>query len=71
MVGQRSDAARAAIISNAVKFKDRWGIGPMTGWLDTFAALGLLTFENSTLVRLRSPTSDEIEAARQAEDVRF
>ncbi|MEK8072518.1 glycosyltransferase family 2 protein [Rhodococcoides navarretei] len=44
------------IVANARTFFDRWGRWPMIGWLDAFAARGLVEFDGSELRRSR-PTS--------------
>lgn len=59
------------IIRNACVFYDIWSVWPMTGWLDQFAALGLIEWTPSRLIRRRNPTAAEIYQARQPETVMF
>lgn len=35
------------IVRNANRFRDRWGFWPMTGWLDAFAARGLVELDGA------------------------
>lgn len=55
----------ADIVANARRFHARHGVWPMDGWLDAFAALGLIESgrEGALTVR-RAPTPAEIEDAR-------
>lgn len=53
------------ILRNAASFHAKWGIWPMTGWLDAFAAMGLVRRDPEGLSRLRAPTAAEIETARK------
>jgi GT2 family glycosyltransferase len=39
----------ADIVANARRFHDKWGIWPMTGWLEAFAAQGLVTWDGPDL----------------------
>lgn len=59
------------IVSNAQRFHDRWGIWPMDGWLNQFAAMGLVAFDESKLELLRQPTASEMQAATQPTSVYF
>lgn len=59
------------ILANAETFHRSWGIWPMTGWLAAFERLGLMRLEDERLIRLRSPTAAEIEAARKRPDAPF
>ena len=59
------------ILNNAETFRSMWGDWPMVGWLNAFERLGLLRIEPDRLHRLRSPTSQEILAARQPIDKPF
>lgn len=59
------------ILANARRFRDKWDVWPMEGWLNAFAARGLIAFEGATLVRIRWPTPGEIEGARRPPNVRF
>ncbi|WP_458094378.1 glycosyltransferase family 2 protein [Roseomonas sp. WA12] len=53
------------IVANAQRFRARHGFWPMDGWLDAFAAMGLIApfHDAGTLTVLRHPTPAEIEAA--------
>lgn len=55
----------AAIIQNSERFWHRHGFWPMQGWLDAFAAIGLIELPTMSgrLRILRSPTATEIGAA--------
>ncbi|WP_460702238.1 glycosyltransferase family 2 protein [Luteococcus sediminum] len=55
----------ASIVTNARRFHQRWGRWPMVGWLDAFAARGLLRIDGDELVVLREPTADEVAATHQ------
>lgn len=59
------------ILANAETFHRIWGTWPMTGWLTAFENLGLTRLENEQLIRLRSPTATEVEAARKASNAPF
>ncbi len=51
------------IVRNAALFRSRWGFWPMAGWLDAFAALGLIERDPQTIRVLRDPTGAEIAMA--------
>ena len=55
------------IVSNARRFKEKWGVWPMEGWLSEFAAMGLVAWEQTgeKLSLLRRPTREEVEAHRR------
>jgi glycosyltransferase involved in cell wall biosynthesis len=57
------------IIRNATLFHHKWQAWPMTGWLDRFAQLGLVTWHDDAVRILRQPTAAEIAGARR--DGRF
>ena len=59
------------IVRNANRFFARWGAWPMDGWLNEFAALGVVTFGEGELRQLRDPTAAEIKAATQPSSVYF
>ncbi len=61
----------ADIVRNANRFHARWGVWPMDGWLNEFAALGLVAFGDGELRHLRDPTAAEIKAATQPQSVYF
>lgn len=52
------------IVRNAGTFERRWGFLPMRGWLDAFAARGLITIQANRITIHRTPSADEIAAAR-------
>lgn len=55
----------ADIVRNAARFRERHGLWPMDGWLDAFAARGLIGSDwRDGLTVLRQPTPDEIAATR-------
>lgn len=55
----------ADILRNATRFQARHGLWPMDGWLDAFAARGLIGADwRSGPTILRQPTPDEIAATR-------
>ncbi|WP_436717806.1 galactosyltransferase-related protein [Roseiconus lacunae] len=51
------------VVSNARRFRQKWGVWPMESWLSAFANEGLVRFDpiNDQLELLRKPTSDQIE----------
>ena len=62
----------ADIIRNATLFRQRHGLWPMEGWLDAFAAAGLIDPDRSGgLCVLREPSPAEIAAARLPDDLPF
>ena len=61
----------ADIVHNARRFHARHGFWPMRGWLDAFAALGLVAFDGARLSLLRQPTEAEIAAHRVPADRTF
>ncbi len=52
------------ILRNAALFQRRWGRWPMQGWLDDFAAMGLVRWRDGIPVRVR--TVDDTDLARTA-----
>ena len=50
----------ADIVENANRFHGKWGIWPMTGWLEQFAQLGLIAWQSDEVRILRRPSTDEI-----------
>ncbi|WBO21524.1 glycosyltransferase family 2 protein [Sphingomonas abietis] len=56
----------ADIVRNATIFHARWGRWPMEGWLDAFAAMGLVRWTDQELVLRRPPTQDEHDATRSS-----
>lgn len=61
----------ADIVRNANRFHKRWGFWPMQGWLDQFAELGVVAFEDRELRQIREPTPAEREAAIQPPSAYF
>lgn len=59
------------ILRNAAVFQRKWGVWPMTGWLQAFEAMGLIRCEAEQIVRLRSPRPEEIGLARRQDPARF
>ncbi|MEG3175579.1 glycosyltransferase [Sphingomonas sp. RB3P16] len=55
----------ADILRNAAQFRRIWGFWPMRGWLDAFAARGLIAMTDAELRVLRHPTQDDLLAAEQ------
>ena len=55
-----------AIVRNAKRFREKWGVWPMESWLSSFAALDLVSFdaELDQLEVVREPTAEEIEEAK-------
>ncbi|MDA8745784.1 galactosyltransferase-related protein [Rubripirellula amarantea] len=53
------------IISNAKRFRAKWGEWPMSSWLESFQTFGLVSFDPSQdrLEALRDPSEKEIEQA--------
>ena len=54
------------ILINAETFRQRWGVWPMTGWLEKFAELGLIVWTptSSTIRIRRRPSLAEVENSR-------
>jgi len=62
----------ADIATNAWRFRQRHGFWPMDGWLDAFAALGLIAPPgDGPIALLRAPTGAELAAARRPEGAPF
>lgn len=59
------------ILRNASLFHRKWGVWPMTGWLNAFEGLGLIRREADKVTRVRSPKPDEIEAAKRDDATSF
>lgn len=59
------------IVRNANRFHRRWGVWPMTGWLQQFEKMGLVAFASDDLQLIRYPTSAEMNAATQPPSVYF
>jgi GT2 family glycosyltransferase len=51
------------IVANADRFRRKWGVWPMGGWLEQFAQLGLIEWEAESVHVLRYPRDDELGAA--------
>jgi GT2 family glycosyltransferase len=51
------------IVANARRFRDKRGFWPMAGWLEQFAALGLVAWQDDALSILRQPTQCERDRA--------
>jgi glycosyltransferase involved in cell wall biosynthesis len=54
------------IVRNARRFHAKWGMWPMRGWLDAFAARGLICLGADEVQIIRLPTADEVLAAALA-----
>ncbi|EMI15780.1 sugar transferase [Rhodopirellula maiorica SM1] len=54
-----------AIVRNAIRFQNKWGVWPMESWLNAFADRGLIRFnpDANKLVILRNPTAEEIRSS--------
>lgn len=61
----------ADIVRNALRFHARHGVWPMRGWLEAFAAIGVVTFDGTELSLRRLPTDAEISAYRVPPDRPF
>jgi hypothetical protein len=62
----------ADIVRNAARFRERHGLWPMDGWLDAFAARGLINAGwRDDLQVLRQPGADEIAMTRVPADRPF
>lgn len=60
-----------AIVANATRFHERWGLWPMEGWLKRFADQGFLSLGEERLHVVRKPEPSEVEAAKQPRQTRF
>ena len=57
------------IVGNARRFRGRHGVWPMEGWLDAFAAMGLIAADReSGLHVVRQPSAAEIASSRLPDD---
>lgn len=56
-----------AILKNAERYKEKWGRYAMYAWLQKFAAMGLITIEDTSLTVLRQPTKEEMNAQLSTE----
>lgn len=54
----------SATIDNASRFRAKWGVWPMEGWLSQFERLGLIERSHDTVRVLRAPTTEEIDRCR-------
>jgi GT2 family glycosyltransferase len=52
------------IVANANHFYRKWGIWPMSGWLEQFSQLGLIRWQSDKVHMVRRPSADEIASAR-------
>lgn len=52
-------------LTNAQRYRKKWGVWPIEGWLEQFEALGLIEWNEAALRIIREPTPDEIENHRQ------
>jgi GT2 family glycosyltransferase len=57
-----------SIVANARRFRAKWGIWPMEGWLTAFEQLGLVRWDSAgdDVEVVRDPTPEEVAAARKA-----
>ncbi len=53
-----------ATIANAQRYREKWGVWPMGGWLAQFADLGLITWSDESIEILRDPSPSEVEKHR-------
>lgn len=53
----------ADIVRNARRFREKWGVWPMEGWLADYTALGLITLDDDGLSVLRTPDQSELARA--------
>lgn len=53
------------IVANANRFHRKWGIWPMSGWLEQFKQLGLIEWQSENVWALRHPNHQEIDNARR------
>lgn len=53
-----------ATIANAQRYRAKWGVWAMEGWLAQFESLGLITWDDDSIEILRDPTHDEVERHR-------
>lgn len=57
------------IVRNAVLFRCKWNLWPMTGWLEAFERLGLCRRTEQDIVILRHPSPAEIISAHRTGDL--
>lgn len=53
-----------SIVVNARRFRRRWGVWPMTGWLAEFARRGYVTWDEESLTVVRRPDEAQVAATR-------
>lgn len=53
-----------AIVQNARRFRDKWGVWPMGSWLSAFAEREMIAMDADRLAVLRTPTEFEIDSAK-------
>jgi GT2 family glycosyltransferase len=51
------------IVSNALKFKQKWDVWPMSGWLTKFKNMDLIDWGDKILTVKREPSASELAAA--------
>lgn len=51
------------IVANANRFRGKWEIWPMSGWLEQFSQLGLIEWQSDNVRTLRRPSENEFVSA--------
>ncbi|HSJ77873.1 MAG TPA: glycosyltransferase [Erythrobacter sp.] len=52
------------IVANANRFHSKWGIWPMSGWLEQFVRLGLVEWKSDSVRLVRGPSQNELRSAK-------
>ena len=57
-----------SVITNAARFRDKWGHFTMEHWLRAFTLMGLITLRDGDHVRVREVSDDDLALTRQQAD---
>lgn len=60
-----------ATVANAQRYRNKWGVWPMEGWLEQFESLGLIAWTDESIDVLRDPLAGEVEQYRCTEAAPF
>ena len=61
----------ADIVANAQRFRERWGVWPMEGWLQAFSDQGLLHWTDEHLEIIDPPSAERVAQALSTNGLGF